>query len=694
MGFFHAQIMNNRKVIAEATSAKRTNVFDTECYPNLWCIGFLDLSTGQRIVLRRTETEELDRERLARILRRYRNIGFNSNNYDMPMISLALTGATCAELRAANDLIIVGQMKPWQFYDQFGTSIPGFVDHIDLFDMAPSAAQRFGLKKYAGTMHSKRMQELPYSPDEELNDDQIDEVVDYNLNDLDVTKDLAEEMAPQLALRANLSVKYGFDFRSKSDAQCGEAVVKLLVERATGERLYKPDIRPGKFKFVAPKYVKFQTEYMQDMLRTLLRSDFRVKGDGYVEMPESLANLDIHIGDGVYRMGIGGLHSSESSVSHFSGDGLTLKDRDVTSYYPNLMIRSGREPANMRGHFKPIFVDLTNQRVAAKKAGDKTTAESLKIFINGLFGKTGSPYSIVYAPEMMIQTTISGQLSLLMLIEALELHDFKVVSANTDGIVTLVDDERSWLFEAVIFDWECDTGLQTEETVYRSLHSRDVNNYWAFYDNKDGSIGVKRKGTYAPSGRGIPGGFGLKKTPDMEICGEAAIEFLRTGAAIEDTIYNCEDIRKFVVVRKVTGGAVKNGEMIGKNIRYYLSDDNPGPMYYATSGNKVPSSDWAHPCMELPDEFPDNINYDLYIREAYAILTDVGLADVPDPTTAGRTGIILGHKDKQKTVHKIDASTAVALCGATRVSRRDPWVEVDSIPEGMRDCAKCRKIKT
>ena len=55
--------------------------------------------------------------------------------------------------------------------------------------------------------------------------------------------------------------------------------------------------------------------------------------------------------------------------------------------------------------------------------------------LNGTFGKTGSPYSVLFAPEMMIQTTITGQLALLMLIEHLETASISVISANTDGIV-------------------------------------------------------------------------------------------------------------------------------------------------------------------------------------------------------------------------------------------------------------------
>ncbi|MEG7688959.1 hypothetical protein U2044_15310, partial [Listeria monocytogenes] len=58
-----------------------------------------------------------------------------------------------------------------------------------------------------------------------------------------------------------------------------------------------------------------------------------------------------------------------------------------------------------------------------------------KIMINGTFGKTGSQYSVLFAPTMLIQTTITGQLSILMLIEWHEHYGIPVISANTDGIV-------------------------------------------------------------------------------------------------------------------------------------------------------------------------------------------------------------------------------------------------------------------
>ncbi len=44
-----------------------------------------------------------------------------------------------------------------------------------------------------------------------------------------------------------------------------------------------------------------------------------------------------------------------------------------------------------------------------------------------------------------------------------------------------------------------------------------------------------------------------------------------------------------------------------------------------------------------------------------------------------------------KNVHYVEASTGVALCGKTRDSIRDSWVEYDEVPDGHRVCSKCRK---
>lgn len=349
---------------------------DIECLPNFFAIGFRDAETKKRALIWTFEDEQpLDRPRIARLVRHYRLYTFNGIHYDMPMMALAMTGATCEELKAASDDIILGGLKHWQFYDKYGVKLPDFLDHIDLMEVAPAAAQRFSLKKYGGTMHSRTMMEFEHDFEQPLKRDQIEDCLTYLGNDLELTCDLLQELEPDLNLRAAISADTRHDFRSKSNAQCGETIVKLLAEKRTGKRIYKPDIRPGLFKYEAPSYIKFKTPEMQELLSEVLRSSFRVKPDGYVVMPDVLEERAIPLGSSVFRMGIGGLHSHEQSVSHYATDSVRIVDRDVRGYYPNLMIKSGREPKNLRGQFQPIFRRIVEEREISKKEAQRVGDE-------------------------------------------------------------------------------------------------------------------------------------------------------------------------------------------------------------------------------------------------------------------------------------------------------------------------------
>lgn len=52
--------------------------------------------------------------------------------------------------------------------------------------------------------------------------------------------------------------------------------------------------------------------------------------------------------------------------------------------------------------------------------------------------------------------------------------------------------------------------------------------------------------------------------------------------------------------------------------------NSPGPIVNAVSGNIVPLSYGAQPCMTLPDEFPSDVDYDWYIKKSVQILLDIG----------------------------------------------------------------------
>ena len=259
-----------------------------------------------------------------------------------------------------------------------------------------------------------------------------------------------------------------------------------------------------------------------------------------------------------------------------------------------------------------------NRRLNAKKSGDKVTADTLKICVNGSFGKLGSRYSFLYSPDLLLQTTLTGQLALLMLIESLEqLPGVSIVSANTDGIVIYLKRSRLDDVRNTCADWEIQTSYELEETHYRLIASRDVNNYLAV--TTDGQI--KRKGVFAAGG--------LMKNPDRNISYTAVAELLANNTPIENTIKNCKDVTQFVTVRKVTGGAVWQEQELGKAVRFYYSNevDAQTTINYKKNGNKVPNSDGARPLMTLGD-FPKDIDYQVYIDYANKLLEQIGYARI------------------------------------------------------------------
>lgn len=682
---------------------------DSECYPNYWSISFKSIDDGRYKLFEFFDGHPLDRAGIAKILRNWCIVGFNLIKYDLIMLAAAMQpDATNRSLKALNDEIIIGGLTPWKAEERYGHSLPSFVDFIDLLEVHPGAPQKPSLKLLGGRLHSKRMQELPFEVERWISEADRGVMRGYLRNDIETTGDLHTELKPQIDLRIQMSQQYGLDLRSKSDPQIAEAVIKHEVERELGQRVYRPDLRPYSFRYRMPDFIEYTTDQLLEVKSLIEGLDFDVDPNGddaadgkkkrLVGLPKVISERKIVIGGTAYQMGIGGLHSTEESVFYRSDD-YWIIDRDVTGYYPSIIINQRLFPKHLGPAFLKVYESIRDRRTAAKRAGDKVVAESLKIVGNSSFGKFGSKYSALCSPELMIQTTITGQLSILMLIERLESHGLHVVSANTDGLVTLVPKDRIGLFNAIVFDWECDTGFGTEETRYLALYSRDVNNYLAVKAKQanDGTwldevAGVKTKGAFAPSGPGQAAAAGCKKNPAAQITADAAVQFLAYGVPIETTINECQDIRKFVVVRRVTGGAEKNGEYIGKVLRWYYSTEIKGPLVSVTRKSNVPRTEGAKVMLELPEGnvCPDDLDRAFYVREAYAILQDVGLGAV-DPALRGRSGVFFGKRPSQKNLHIVNAETGVALCGAERASVREKWEEFDAVPDGHRLCSKCRK---
>ena len=72
----------------------------------------------------------------------------------------------------------------------------------------------------------------------------------------------------------------------------------------------------------------------------------------------------------------------------------------------------------------------------------------------------------------MLHTTLTGQLSLLMLIEVLEEVGLEVVSANTDGILVHIKKSDYDLFKSICDKWQKDSNLNLEETRFKAIFKK------------------------------------------------------------------------------------------------------------------------------------------------------------------------------------------------------------------------------
>lgn len=583
-------------------------IIDCEVYRDYFLLAAKHVETGKTRAYEMYDGHPLDAAHIKRLMGSQTTVGFNSRNYDLPIIAAALAGYSCEQIKALSDSIILDNLPHWQL----PITAPKNWDHVDLIELAIGSAS---LKIYGGRLNAHRMQDLPIDPGASIEPAQREVLRDYCINDLETTALLYRHLSPQIALRERLSEQYGADLRSKSDAQIAEVVIKSEIERLSGCEIGKPTIkRNARFRYNDPGFVHFDDPALRQVFERILATDFALAANGSVEMPDWLRDTRIKIGDAEYQMGIGGLHSCEKRQYIEAPNDHFLADWDVASYYPNIILAQRLAPKHLGPDFLRVFEQIVDRRIAAKRSGDKVTADTLKITINGAFGKLGSKYSFLYSPELLIQTTLTGQLALLMLIERMEGAGIKVVSANTDGIVLYGPRSFESAMEVVAWDWMLDTSFELERTDYRALASRDVNNYLAV--KLDGS--VKGKGVFAPSG--------LAKNPDCQIIYEAAAKRIAIGAPVEQTIRNCRDVAKFVTVRRVTGGAVWNGENLGKAVRYYYATSVPSEqtINYAKNGNKVPKSQGCRPLMELPQELPSDIDYAVYELEAERLLCEVG----------------------------------------------------------------------
>lgn len=594
---------------------KSTLFLDTECYPNYFLIMFKD-NEGNTYYFEKTRFKNtIHVDKIKELLSKNLTVGFNSRLYDLPMIEAAFSDYNNDTLKHISDKIInKGAFKTLSEYRLWPDNS---YDHIDVMNVAKGKAS---LKMYGARINTPYLQDLPYEPSLLLSFDEMKIVRSYCENDLNITKDLFNHLKDEIDIRVIINEQYNIDVRSKSDAQIAEA---LIAKKLNCPSRSKDEVTTYDFYYNPPAYIQYKTEKLKLLFDTFKSINFKGKSNDKLMKKNLIENVTIN--NSTYSFGIGGIHSTESKRAIIIKDDELLIDIDVVSYYPTIILNNSYAPANLPiDEFLNLYKQIYHERIEAKQKGDKVKSEVFKIILNGSFGKFGDRFSRLYTPNLLIHTTVTGQLSILMLIEDLEEQGFNVVSSNTDGITVHFKKADYDKFKNIVNNWEQKTNFKTEETRYKALYNQSVNSYIAM--KEDGKL--KCKGVFADND--------LARNPAIKICKDAIFDYLLKGIKPEDTIYKAEKIpSNFLTVKKVTTGGYWDDKYLGKVVRWYWSI-NGQPIYrklekieYKKDGTikvdpKIAESDDAYPLMDLSTGL-SAIHYDKYIKKTYDLMRSIGI---------------------------------------------------------------------
>jgi len=434
-----------------------------------------------------------------------------------------------------------------------------------------------------------RIQDLPYYnvginryvTEEEIEGTLLNKVIDYNINDVLITKKLLHFSKKEIVIRLETTRKYNVNVMSDSRSSMANKLIELFYTEVTGQRpnKHKQTIRNViPFGELIEPVIQFKTDEFNEFLTMLKATRFRM---GHDKFNPALIYKGVK-----YQLGVGGIHSADRGMSIVTDGTYSLIDVDANSYYPFTILNYKVHPAHIPDiHYLPMLKKIVYERIEAKmKAKDKSNpnwkdykskADILKIVVNIIYGKLGAVMHWLLDHAAMYKVTLNCQLGLLMLIEDLTSANFQVISTNTDGIVSKVPNERRDEYFAICEAWTKKLNYGVEYTEYKEYYATNVNNYLAIKTNGE----VKAKGAFVKDKTGLHD-F-LMKGYDMPIVAIAVYEYLVNKIPVQETIKKHTDIYDFCKAQRIGGNytpyaiTLQDGQLkytkLQKTIRYFVS---------------------------------------------------------------------------------------------------------------------------
>lgn len=288
-------------------------MYDYESLANFFSGAFINVHTEEisTFVIHKDRDE---REELYNFLKSgIATIGYNSYDYDRHLTQFLLdkekriTSMTAEEAAVllkekSTDLIENGN-RP--YIKRRELHIPD-LDLMKMWHFNPGSARSTSLKKLQFAMRWERLQDMPLPHDHWVKSDEIDQILDYNINDILSTYEFYKKSDKAIDMRRKIYSIYNLNVFNKPDASIGQDIILEEVSKRTGiskwdlkeMRTPRPQIKLS--ECILP-YIKFDHPELKKLLSEL-------KSKVITETKGSLKYY-IPYGGLVLAYGTGGLHA-------------------------------------------------------------------------------------------------------------------------------------------------------------------------------------------------------------------------------------------------------------------------------------------------------------------------------------------------------------------------------------------------
>ena len=607
-------------------------VYDIEIFPNCFHCCCKDTETGELYKFEISERKNQLRELVEFFQRPYLFCGYNNHHYDDVIINYiidyynALTDLpywrVCQSLFNLSSTIVGDEegsrekVKRWKYAHYFKS--------MDLLTMQFSQKLRVGLKTMQVTMHYKNVYEYEGDFDSPIFNKDIDQMILYNINDVESTEELLNRLKDQIELRLFIEQEHGIDCLSMDSVKMAETFLLEKYSERSGipKNVIKEMRSPMDYiplKDVILPFIKYKNPKLQDVLEDMKKQIVYSKERKSYEKKFVLSNV-------VYSVGVGGIHSIHTPQIFLPKDDEHIGHADVTSMYPSFLIKYQWGPRHLGKLFCDIFSEIYDERVEAKRTGQKVKNLFLKIVLNSPTGKMQQEVSWMYDPFNVFKIRINGQLILLMLVDRLLELGCEIIQVNTDGVVYRAKNQLREGIERAIHEVETITQLMFEVDEYEAFYQYAINDYFGVekgYSETHNPKLIEKKGMFITDTK-------LGKGLAPVVIPKAVINYFLTKQPVDEFIVKDRDIRDFLMSQAVDKKfKVVHGEKPIQRInRFYASIDGPYLYKVDPNGDREKTNMLTKSGVTILNKFDERpiedrkINYRYYISEAKKVIAD------------------------------------------------------------------------